>query len=72
MLIARELDVISAFAKADSLDLILKLFHNELYATPKICEELQAPLQYDYFYPKEIFKKVKILISRTPLNILAI
>ncbi len=60
-MIILDTDIISAFAKADSLDLVLKLFRNEIYITPKICEELQMPLYYGYSYPKEIFKKVKIL-----------
>ena len=54
-------DIVSAFTKADALDLILKLFKGELHITPEVYEELQVPLSYGYMYPQEIFNKVKIL-----------
>jgi len=54
-------DIASAFAKADALDLILKLFKSGIHITPEVYEELQVPLSYGYMYPKEIFDKVKIL-----------
>lgn len=60
-MIILDTDIISAFTKADSLNMILKLFDNKVYITPEIYKELQAPLHYGYSYPKEIFKKIKIL-----------
>ncbi len=51
----------SAFAKAEALDLILKLFKDEIHITPEVYEELQVPLSYGYTYPREIFDKLKVL-----------
>jgi len=53
-MIILDTNIISAFTKAEVLDVILKLFDNNY-------EELQAPLNYGYSYPKEIFRKVKVL-----------
>jgi len=55
-------DLASAFAKANRLDLILRLFQKkEPVITPEIYKELLTPLSYGYSFPRLIFQKIKVI-----------
>lgn len=55
-------DLASAFAKANRLDLILKLFQNkEPVITPEIYKELFVPVTYGYSFPQLIFQNLKVI-----------
>lgn len=60
-MIILDTDLVSALAKVEGLELILKLFQNQVYITPEIYEELQAPVEYGYSFPKKIFEKISVL-----------
>jgi predicted nucleic acid-binding protein len=55
-------DILSTFAKTDTLLLLKKLFSkHDAYITPKIYEELSVPLDYGYSFPLKIFEQFKII-----------
>lgn len=54
-------DIISSFAKLNKLDLLLTL-SPKIYITPMIKEELLVPLQNNYDFPLDVFKKSETLI----------
>lgn len=55
-------DLASAFAKANRLDLILRLFQKkEPVITPEIYKELLVPMTYGYSFPHLIFQKLKVI-----------
>lgn len=60
-MIILDTDIASALAKGKGLDLLLELFQNDVYITPKVYEELQSSVNYGYSFPQEIFEKVKVL-----------
>jgi hypothetical protein len=45
-------DILSMFAKADALDVLMLLFGREqIGMTPAIADEITVPLQYGYDFP---------------------
>ena len=55
-------DILSMFAKADSLDIMTKtLAKFRICITPRIKEELSIPLQYGFVFPEKIFDTVELL-----------
>jgi len=47
-------DVIIMFAKAESIELLLNLFDDEVYLTPKIRDEILIPKEYGYEFPERV------------------
>ncbi len=63
MTVIFDTDIVSMFAKANSLDILFVLLSgSKLYVTPKIKDELSVPLEYDYSFPEDIFKKFGLII----------
>ncbi|MBE7447218.1 MAG: hypothetical protein HS132_19225 [Planctomycetia bacterium] len=54
-------DILSIFAKINRLELIKKLFR-AIHITPMIREELTAPLEYGYDFPKDILNNSSVII----------
>lgn len=54
-------DILSVFAKINRLELIRKLFRT-IHITPMIREELTAPLEYGYDFPKDILNNSSVII----------
>ena len=55
-------DILSMFAKAKALNVLLNLLSGfRLCITPKIKEELSVPLQYGHSFPREIFNKFEVI-----------
>ncbi len=68
-MIIADSDILSMFAKADSIDLLIRLFHNEVYMTPKIRDEIVVPKEYGYGFPDKITSKIDIYpIDKEVLN----
>jgi len=62
MAVIFDTDILSAFAKADALPLLKKLFSKyDVYITPEIYEELSIPVDYGYSFPLKIFKEFRII-----------
>lgn len=62
-IIVFDTDILSMFAKAKALDILLSLLPNFKFCiTPRIKEELSAPLQYGYSFPQQIFDKFEVVI----------
>jgi predicted nucleic acid-binding protein len=62
MAVIFDTDILSAFAKTDSLPLLKKLFSkHDVYITPEIYEELEIPIDYGYNFPLKIFEEFAIL-----------
>ena len=58
----RSQKIASAFAKANCLDLILRLFKKkEPVITPEIYKELLVPITYGYSFPHLILQKLKVI-----------
>ncbi len=63
MTIIFDTDVVSMFAKANSLDILFVLLSgSKLSITSKIKDELSIPLEYGYSFPEDIFKKFGLII----------
>ncbi|MBE0426222.1 MAG: hypothetical protein IBX72_06210 [Nitrospirae bacterium] len=63
MTIIFDTDIVSMFAKANSLDILFVLLSgSKLFITPKIKDELSIPLEYGYSFPEDIFKKFGVII----------
>jgi len=63
MTIIFDADIVSMFAKANSLDILFILLSDvKLSITPKIKDELLIPLEYGYSFPEDIFQKFDIII----------
>lgn len=54
-------DILSIFAKINRLELIKKLF-STIHITPMIREEITAPLEYGYDFPKDILNNSSVII----------
>lgn len=63
-MILLDTDIASALAKANALKPILELYKGKAYITPEVYEELQAPLDHGYKYPKRIFKQIRVLDTK--------
>lgn len=63
MTIIFDTDIVSMFAKANSLDILFTLLSGlKLSITPKIKDELSIPLEYGYGFPEDIFQKFDLII----------
>lgn len=60
-------DILSMFAKADALDILVMFFGKEqLGVTPAIADEITVPLQYGYDFPTQILASIPVVsINRT-------
>lgn len=54
-------DILSIFAKISRLELIKKLF-GAIHITPMIREELTAPLEYGYEFPKDVLDNSSVIV----------
>lgn len=61
MAVIFDTDILSAFAKTESLPLKKVFSKHDVYITPEIYEELEIPIEYGYNFPLKIFEKFKIL-----------
>lgn len=52
-------DILRMFAKIDEIDLLTDLFNDKVVITPKIRDEISAPLEYGYTFPLKVFSKIK-------------
>lgn len=67
MMIIFDTDIVSLFAKADSLVLLSQILPDFQFAiTAKIREELSVPLLYGYNFPQNIFNQFVTLIPTEP------
>lgn len=63
MTIIFDTDIVSMFAKAKSLDILIVLLSGiKLSITPKIKDELSIPLEYGHSFPEDIFRKFDLII----------
>jgi len=61
-LIIIDTDILSMFAKADALDLLLKFTGKaQIGMTPAIADEVLVPLQYGYDFPLQILAQIPII-----------
>ncbi len=55
-------DILSMFAKANALDILIKALSGfRICITPRVKEELSIPLQYGYSFPQIIFDRVELI-----------
>ena len=52
-------DILSMFAKVDEIGTLSRLFDEEIAVTPKIRDEISAPLEYGYSFPLKVLSRVK-------------
>jgi predicted nucleic acid-binding protein len=52
-------DILSMFGKIDAVDLIVQLFSAQAVMTPRIRDELAAPLEYGYTFPLKALAKIR-------------
>ncbi len=52
-------DILSMFAKVDEIGTLSRLFDEEIAVTPKIRDEISAPLEYGYSFPSKVLSRVK-------------
>ena len=57
-------DILSMFAKADAIDLLIELFKDKIVITPKIRDEISVPLEYGYDFPLRVLSRIRTM----PLN----
>jgi predicted nucleic acid-binding protein len=71
MTVILDTDILSLFAKTESLDLLLHLFQVEhLLITQGVFNELLIPLDYGYEFPRLIFPLSKIIsLSQSEIEI---
>ncbi len=62
-MILLDTDFASVLAKADIVELVIKLFSgkHDLYITPEVYEELRVPEKYGFTFPQNIFRNIEIL-----------
>jgi len=59
MVIVFDTDILSMFAKVDEVYLLMQLFGNKAVMTPKIRDEISAPLEYGYTFPFKVLSTIK-------------
>lgn len=52
-------DILSMFAKVDEIGTLSRLFDEKVAITPKIRDEISAPLEYGYFFLLKVLSGVK-------------
>ena len=63
-MVISDTDILSMFAKIDAISLLKQLFAEKIAITPKIRDEISAPLEYGYTFPLKVIATVKT----TPLS----
>jgi predicted nucleic acid-binding protein len=64
MTVIFDTDILSAFAKANALQPLKKLFSkHDIYIAPEIYEELSVPVDYGYSFPLKIFEEFEIIAT---------
>jgi len=63
-MIVFDTDILSMFAKIDAVDLLKLLFGDKAVMTPKIRDEISAPIEYGYTFPLKVLTTIKTV----PLN----
>lgn len=62
-------DILSMFAKVDAINLLKKIFKDNLAITPKIRDEILAPLEYGYTFPLKVISTIRTVpLSRAALE----
>jgi predicted nucleic acid-binding protein len=59
MVIVFDTDILSMFAKIDEVYLLKQLFGDKAVMTPKVRDEISAPLEYGYTFPLEVLSAIK-------------
>ena len=59
MVIVFDTDILSMFAKVDEVYLLKQLFGDKAVMTPKIRDEISAPLEYGYTFPLKVLSTIK-------------
>ncbi len=59
MEIVFDTDILSMFAKIDEVYLLKQLFGNKAVMSPKIRDEIAAPLEYGYTFPLKVLSTIK-------------
>ena len=55
-------DILSMFAKAGSLNVLIEFFGKEqIGMTPAIADEISVPLQYGYSFPLQILSQIPVV-----------
>jgi hypothetical protein len=49
------------FAKIDEVDLLNHVFDENAVMTPKIMDEISAPLEYGYYFPLKVLSTIKLV-----------
>lgn len=58
-MIVLDTDILSMFAKIDSINLLSLLFEEKAVITPRIRDEILAPLSYGYTFPQAVVSTIK-------------
>lgn len=58
-MIVFDTDILSMFAKIDAVDLLKRLFGEKAVITPRIRDEISAPLEYGYTFPFKVLQTIK-------------
>jgi len=58
-MIVFDTDILSMFAKIDAVDLLKRLFGERAVITPKIRDEISAPMEYGYTFPLKAILTIK-------------
>ena len=59
MVIVVDTDILSMFAKIDGVYLLKQLFGDKTVMSPKIRDEISAPLEYGYTFPLKVLSMLK-------------
>jgi len=59
MVVVFDTDILSMFAKIDGVYLLKQLFGDKAVMTPKIRDEISAPLEYGYTFPLRVLSALK-------------
>ena len=59
MVIVFDTDILSMFAKIDEVYLLKQLFGDKAVMTPKVRDEISAPLEYGYTFPLKVLSTIK-------------
>lgn len=68
MIVIVDTDILSMFAKAQALEVLMELVGPEqLRITPAIADEISIPLQYGYHFPKQILSLIPVVDLSPPV-----
>jgi predicted nucleic acid-binding protein len=60
-MIVFDTDILSMFAKIDAIHLLKQLFGKKVVMTPKVRDEISAPLEYGYTFPFKALSAIKTI-----------